>query len=170
MAGFGLGHHLVDLQGIIAAFLAQEIPYGGGGIPETLSSLSVTTSAPALMKGLRGIPSSCSSWMRELNGLPDGSRKIRFQILSPSSASTSASAKTLEMLWMEKARSESPGAKTSPFPGGYRNSKVVRVDGAELDDVPGHFVLAKVGLTEPGRDPSAVPGTRKGVIANGARS
>ena len=35
---------------------------------------SVTTRAPALMKGLRGMPFSYSSCTRELNGLPEGSR------------------------------------------------------------------------------------------------
>ena len=39
--------------------------------------MSVTAIAPALMKGLRGLPRSNSSWTMELKGLPDGSRPTR---------------------------------------------------------------------------------------------
>lgn len=35
--------------------------------------------APALMNGLRGTPFSCSSWTRELNAEPDGSRRTQCQ-------------------------------------------------------------------------------------------
>ena len=37
-------------------------------------SWSVTTIAPGLIKGLRGLPRSLSSWTIELNALPEGSR------------------------------------------------------------------------------------------------
>ena len=47
-------------------------------------SRSATAMAPALMKGLRGLPCSCSSCTSELNGLPDGSRPMRSHSASPS--------------------------------------------------------------------------------------
>ena len=60
------------------------------------------------MNGLRGRPASWSSWSSELNGLPDGSRETRFQMLSPSAATTSARVKTLLMLCTENGTSASP--------------------------------------------------------------
>ena len=82
--------------------------------PVTRCSRSVTTSAPALMNGLRGRPCSWSSCSSELNGLPDGSRDTLRQISSPSCAITRARLKTLEMLCTEKRVSQSPTAWTWP--------------------------------------------------------
>ena len=83
---------------------------------------SVTAMAPALMKGLRGLPRSNSSWTMELNGLPDGSRPTRCHRLSPILPSASVSVKTLETLWMENgvsavaARATLPWASTTTSP------------------------------------------------------
>ena len=66
------------------------------------------------MNGLRGRPASWSSWRKELNGLPDGSRETRSQICSPSAAMTSARVNTLLMLWTENRTSASPMTCTSP--------------------------------------------------------
>ena len=57
--------------------------------------------APALMKGLRGLPFSNSSWTIELNAVPDGSRPTVVHSPSPTMPSASVSVNTLEMLWME---------------------------------------------------------------------
>ena len=64
--------------------------------------------APALMKGLRGLPSSFSSWTMELKEEPDGSRPTRLQTFSPCFPSASVSVNTLDTLWIEKASSQSP--------------------------------------------------------------
>ena len=61
----------------------------------------MTAIAPALMKGLRGMPCSHSSWTMELNGLPEGSRPTRRHSRSPTLPSASVSVKTFEMLWIE---------------------------------------------------------------------
>lgn len=74
----------------------------------------MTTSAPALMNGLRGMPFSYSSCTSELNGLPEGSRPTRSHSASPPSASARASAKTLVMDWTEKGTCQSPTPKTLP--------------------------------------------------------
>ncbi len=57
---------------------------------------SVTTRAPALIKGLRGMPFSYSSWTRELKALPEGSRPVRCQ--SVGSSMTMVRVNSLEML------------------------------------------------------------------------
>jgi len=72
----------------------------------------VTAIAPALMKGLRGMPRSYSSWTTELNGLPEGSRPTRRHNRSPALPKASVSVKTFEMLWIENAVSLSPPAAT----------------------------------------------------------
>lgn len=77
-------------------------------------STSVTTSAPALMNGLRGMPFSCSSCTSELKALPDGSRPTRCHSDSPSSWKARVHANSLEMLWMEKSVSACPTRNTSP--------------------------------------------------------
>ncbi len=82
--------------------------------PVRVCSRSVTTSAPALMNGLRGMPFSYSSCTRELNGLPDGSRPTFSHRLSPPSASARARAKTLVIDWAENGTSQSPTPKTLP--------------------------------------------------------
>jgi hypothetical protein len=64
--------------------------------------------APALMKGLRGLPFSNSSCTMELNAVPEGSRPTRAHRLSPIMPSASVSVKTFEMLCIEKACSASP--------------------------------------------------------------
>ena len=53
------------------------------------------------MNGLRGMPFSYSSCTSELNVVPDGSRPMRVQSLSPSSCIAIVSVNTLEMLWIE---------------------------------------------------------------------
>ncbi len=83
--------------------------------PVSVWSRSVTTSAPALMKGLRGMPFSHSSCTSELNGVPDGSRPTRFQMSSLSLAMTSASEKAFDMDWTENGTSQSPTPYTSPL-------------------------------------------------------
>ena len=75
---------------------------------------SVTAIAPALMKGLRGLPRSRSSCTIELNGLPEGSRPTRRQSRSPTMPSASVRVKTFEMLWIENGVSLSPPTATSP--------------------------------------------------------
>ena len=64
----------------------------------------MTAIAPALMKGLRGMPCSYSSWTMELNGLPEGSRPTRRHSRSPTLPSASVSVNTFEMLWIENGR------------------------------------------------------------------
>ena len=74
----------------------------------------MTAIAPALMKGLRGMPRSRSSCTIELKGLPDGSRPTRRHSRSPTLPSASVSVNTFEMLWIENGVSLSPAAATSP--------------------------------------------------------
>ena len=74
----------------------------------------MTAIAPALMKGLRGMPRSHSSWTMELKGLPEGSRPTRCHSRSPTLPSASVSVNTLEMLWIENGTSLSPPAATLP--------------------------------------------------------
>ncbi len=66
------------------------------------------------MNGLRGMPFSDSSCTSELKGVPEGSRPTRCQTDSPPVASASWRVKSLEMLWTEKARCQSPAPYTSP--------------------------------------------------------
>src|SRR5579859_5437536 len=75
---------------------------------------SVTTSAPALMNGLRGTPASYSSWTSELNLLPDGSLPQRVHSSSPTRLIASIRVKALEMLWIENGSSASPMVWTVP--------------------------------------------------------
>ena len=70
-----------------------------GAWPERIAS--VTAMAPALMKGLRGMPRSSSSCTIELNGLPEGSRPTRRHSRSPMRPSARVRVKTLVMLWTE---------------------------------------------------------------------
>ena len=58
--------------------------------------------APALMKGLRGLPCSYSSCTRELNAVPEGSLPIRSHRRSPLMLRAMASENTLEILCIEK--------------------------------------------------------------------
>ncbi len=82
--------------------------------PVSSSRRSVTTSAPALMNGLRGIPCSVSNCTNELNGFPDGSRPTRLHSSSPPSASASASVNSFDTLCTENGVSQSPAPYTSP--------------------------------------------------------
>ncbi len=87
-----------------------------------LHSTSVTTSAPALINGLRGLPCSYSSCTSELKALPEGSRPTRCHRSSPSNWNASVQANSLEMLWMENGTAASPtqwlrpSANTSAMP------------------------------------------------------
>ncbi len=74
----------------------------------------MTTSAPALMNGLRGMPFSYSSCTRELKGLPEGSRPTPRQIRSPSRESARARANTLVMDCAENGCRHSPTPYTVP--------------------------------------------------------
>ena len=82
--------------------------------PSLLMSRSPTAMAPALMKGLRGTPCSLSSCNSELKGLPEGSRWMRSQSLSPSCCIANVRAKSLETLWIENGTALSPAAASSP--------------------------------------------------------
>ena len=64
-----------------------------GWWPERITS--VTAIAPALMKGLRGIPFSYSSCTMELKALPEGSRPTRRQRRSPDHAERQGQAEHL---------------------------------------------------------------------------
>src|SRR6516164_10532508 len=75
---------------------------------------STVTRAPALTKGLRGMPCSYSSCTRELNFVPDGSFPQRVQISSPMRFIASISVNSFEMLWIENGSSASPILNTSP--------------------------------------------------------
>ncbi|MCY1554484.1 hypothetical protein D9M68_910580 [compost metagenome] len=63
-----------------------------------LTSRSVTAIAPALMKGLRGVPCSASSCTSELKGLPEGSRPMRSHRRSPMARMPMVRVNSLEML------------------------------------------------------------------------
>lgn len=76
--------------------------------PVSAWSRSVTTRAPALMNGLRGMPFSYSNCTRELNGLPEGSLPTPRHICSPSRESARARANTLDMDWVENGCCQSP--------------------------------------------------------------
>lgn len=76
--------------------------------PVSACSRSVTTRAPALMNGLRGMPFSYSNCTRELNGLPEGSRPTPRHICSPSRESARARANTLDMDCVENGCCQSP--------------------------------------------------------------
>ena len=75
----------------------------------------MTTMAPALINGLRGMPCSRSSWTIELKGEPEGSRPTRCHSVSPRRPSAKVSVKTLETLWMENGTLQSPTAAVSPL-------------------------------------------------------
>ena len=60
------------------------------------------------MKGLRGMPRSYSSWIRELKALPEGSTPTRPRSAPASPAITSARVNTFEMLCREKRSRKSP--------------------------------------------------------------
>ena len=75
----------------------------------------MTAIAPALMKGFRGTPFSCSSCTMELNAVPEGSRPTRFHSVSPTFPSANVNVKTFEMLWMEKGSWASPHDTISPL-------------------------------------------------------
>lgn len=72
------------------------------GSSSSSTRTSQRTMAPALMKGLRGMPCSCSSWTRELNGSPEGSTSTLLKRSGPSARLAFARRRTLVMLWMEK--------------------------------------------------------------------
>ncbi len=91
--------------------------------------------APALMKGLRGMPRSYSSWTMELKGLPDGSRPTRLHSRSPTLPSASVSVNTLEMLWIENGTSLSPPAATLPSASTTARPNAPRIDAREFRDV-----------------------------------
>lgn len=74
----------------------------------------MTTRAPALMNGLRGMPFSYSSWTRELKGLPEGSRPTCSQRSSPSRARSRARVNTLVMDCVENGSRQSPTPYTVP--------------------------------------------------------
>ena len=108
------------------------------------STRSVTTMAPALMKGLRGRPCSCSSWTIELKADARGlAARPGVQRLSPCLPSASVSRNTLEMLWIENGTSASPAAWTAPSRVGDREAEAARVDPGELRDVVGDLALAE---------------------------
>lgn len=66
----------------IGSGLVTVMVKGDVGAVRRVSSRSLTTRAPALMKGLRGMPCSNSSCTRELKGWPEGSLPTRAQISS----------------------------------------------------------------------------------------
>ncbi len=66
------------------------------------------------MNGLRGLPASASSWISELNGVPEGSRPTRFHTRSPSSCKAITSVNSLEMDWIENGTCASPTVCTRP--------------------------------------------------------
>ena len=72
------------------------------------------TIAPALMNGLRGMPFSVSSWISELNRMPEGSLPTLFHSSSGTHSIASARAKSLEIDWIEKGVSASPVANSFP--------------------------------------------------------
>ncbi len=85
IAETGLGlrarHPLVDDDGIVARQEADELHDLADRLLRLVARPGVTSAtamAPALMKGLRGLPCSRSSWTMELNAVPDGSRPTRF--------------------------------------------------------------------------------------------
>jgi hypothetical protein len=57
---------------------------------------------------------SRSSWTIELNGEPEGSRPRRCHSVSPRRRGARVSVKTLETLWMENGRLQSPTDAVSP--------------------------------------------------------
>src|ERR1700709_2388714 len=75
---------------------------------------SVTTRAPALMNGLRGMPCSYSSWTKELNLLPDGALPQRVHSSSRTRLMASISVKALEMLWIENGSPAPPTVWPAP--------------------------------------------------------
>ena len=83
--------------------------------PNRPISRSATAMAPALMKGLRGVPCSNSSCTSELKAVPDGSRPMRDHSASSLSfCMASVSVKTLEMLWIENGCAPAPATASCP--------------------------------------------------------
>ena len=99
--------------------------------------------APALMKGLRGMPCSYSSWTMELNGLPDGSRPTRSHSRSPTLPSASVSVNTLEMLWIENGVSASPPAATLPSASMTHEAERLGIDARELRNIARHLAAVR---------------------------
>ena len=95
----------------------------------------MTTMAPALMKGLRGMPRSNSSWTIELKGLPDGSRPTRRHSRSPNLPSASVSVKTLEMLWIENGVSAVACRRDVSLGVDHRNPERLRIGARKLRNI-----------------------------------
>jgi hypothetical protein len=111
------------------------------------TSASVTTIAPALMNGLRGMPCSASSWTMELNREPDGSRPTRFHRSSPIRCSAMVRVKTLEIDWIENGIQASaelerlwPSTVITAMP------KRLAVHPRQRRDVVGHVPRRRCGL------------------------
>ena len=76
--------------------------------------MSQTCNAPALIKGLLGIPCVSSSSIIELNAWPEGSRPTLSHKVSPYSSKARVKDNTLDMLCIEKGISASPALNTCP--------------------------------------------------------
>ena len=95
----------------------------------------MTAIAPALMKGLRGMPCSNSSWTIELNALPDGSRPTRRHSRSPTLPSASVSVNTFEMLWIENGVSAVAAGRDVSVGVDHREAEGLRVDPRQLRNI-----------------------------------
>ena len=114
VGGLGRDDVPVEVEVRVGGLRAQEVEEAAEASPVIRCRRSVTTRAPALMNGLRGMPCSYSSWTSELKGLPEGSRPTCSQRLSPSRARSRASVKTLVTDWVEKGCCHSPTPYTVP--------------------------------------------------------
>ena len=128
-AGRGLGprHRSVDGDAVVAGEEAQEAEDLADRFARRSARRARGRSramAPALMNGLRGRPSSNSSWTIELKADPEGSRPTCVQSHSPSLPSASVSRKTLEMLWIENGISASPGDIDHAVEGDHREAEM----------------------------------------------
>jgi hypothetical protein len=115
-----------------------------GGRPAI--SASVTTMAPALMNGLRGMPCSASSWTMELNREPTVRAPPASTGRRPGAAAPASSVNTLEMLWIENGIQASPVSNVSPSDGDHRHAEALAVHPRQRRDVVGHVALAAVRL------------------------
>ena len=95
----------------------------------------MTAIAPALMKGLRGMPRSNSSWTMELKGLPDGSRPTRRHNRSPTLPRASVSVKTFEMLWIENGHFAVARRRDTAVGVDHRQAKGLGVDPRQFRNV-----------------------------------
>jgi hypothetical protein len=106
---------------------------------------STTAMAPALMKGLRGLPLSCSNCTMELKVSPEGSRPILDHTASQSFLSAVARVNTLAILCIEN-KVCTASAKHLAVGQGDGDGKLLRVDAGQLRYIAGDLAAITAAI------------------------